>query len=311
MAGTRTCSKLVVSCAVTSDRYGSDVLSGSGSAHHRRGPVTVDVPARRGLVVEDAQTGWVGAIVRVEKSGGMHVVVLEGRTGATRTFRLGPGFMVDGKPIRLTFPKAGAAGSTASHGQHSESLRSASGSVYVANAKARVARGSRIWVEGKHDAELVEKVWGHDLRIEGVVVEMLDGADNLVERVQAFDPGPGHKLGILVDHLVPGSKETRIAEQIMRLPGAREHVLILGHPYVDVWQAVKPARVGLEAWPHIPKGTDIKVGSLRALGLPADTQAAIAEGWQKILGRVRSYADVEPTLSGRIEELIDWVTAEG
>ena len=157
----------------------------------------------------------------------------------------------------------------------------------------------------------MEKVWGHDLRIEGVVVEMLDGADNLVERVQAFDPGPGHKLGILVDHLVPGSKETRIAEQIMRLPGAREHVLILGHPYVDVWQAVKPARVGLEAWPHIPKGTDIKVGSLRALGLPADTQAAIAEGWQKILGRVRSYADVEPTLSGRIEELIDWVTAEG
>lgn len=286
------------------DRYGSDVLSGSGSSHHRKRPTSIPIAAQRGLVVEDAQTGWVGAIVRVEKSGGMHVVVLEDRHGRTRTFKLGPGFLIEGKPVTLTPPQKQPTPEPRAH------LRSASGSVYVKGAKARVARGSRIWVEGKHDAELVEKVWGHDLRIEGVVVEMLDGADNLVERVHAFGPGPGQKLGILVDHLVPGSKESRIAAEVMSLPGVREHVLILGHPYVDVWQAVKPARVGLNEWPHIPKGTDIKVGSLRALGLPARSQADIAEGWQKILSRVRSYADVEPTLSGRIEELIDFVTAD-
>ena len=288
------------------DRYGHDVLSGTGDAFHPKCHASRDVPAERGLVVEDVQTGWVGAVTRVEKSGGIHIVELEDRHGRLRTFRLGPGFLIDGKPVRLTPLTSG--GPTAAR-QPSGPKRSASGSTYVEGARARVARGSRIWVEGKHDAELVEKVWGHDLRIEGVAVEMLDGADNLLERVRAFRPGPDRKLGVLVDHLVAGSKETRIAESVMREPGIREHVLILGHPYVDVWQAVKPARVGLEKWPHIPKGTDIKVGSLRALGLPAESQADIAEGWQKILGRVRSYADVEPTLSGRIEELIDFVTA--
>lgn len=295
---------LVGSVTVTHDRYGNDVLSGSAAPrHHRTRPTSRDVPATPGLVVEDAQTGWVGAVIRVEKSGGLQVLELEDRRGARRSFPLGPGFLIDGAPVRLTAPVSAPPASP-------ERLRSASGSVYVAGQRASVARGSRIWVEGKHDAELVEKVWGHDLRIEGVVVEMLDGADNLAERVRGFQPGPGQRLGILLDHLVPGSKETRIANEVMALPGIGHHVLILGHPYVDVWQAVKPARVGLTGWPHVPRGTDIKVGSLRALGLPAASQADIAEGWQKILARVRSYADVEPTLSGRIEELIDFVTTD-
>ena len=34
----------------------------------------------------------------------------------------------------------------------------------AAPVRARVARASRIFVEGRHDAELVEKVWGDDLR---------------------------------------------------------------------------------------------------------------------------------------------------
>ncbi|MCT2295572.1 DUF3097 domain-containing protein [Brachybacterium muris] len=285
------------------DRYGRDVLSSAPPSHHRRRPVAREVLAQRDLVVEDAATGFTGAITRVEKAGGVHVVELEDGRGRRRGFPLGAGFMIDGKPVVLTLPQRRA--------EPSGPKRSASGSVYVEGAKARTARASRIWVEGKHDAELVQKVWGHDLRIEGVVVEMLDGADNLVERVQDFAPGPGRRLGVLVDHLVPGSKESRIAEQVMRLPGARGNVAVLGHPYVDVWQAVRPARVGLKAWPHVPRGTDIKVGTLAALGWPHRDQADIAEGWQRILATVRSYADVEPTLSGRIEELIDWVTVEG
>lgn len=296
-------------CAVSdsiprsADRYGRDVLSSVPPSHHRRRPVAREAPAQRDLVVEDAATGFTGAITRLEKSGGVHVVELEDGRGVRRGFPLGPGFMIDGKPVVLTLPRRQAA--------PSGPKRSASGSVYVEGAAARTARASRIWVEGKHDAELIQKVWGHDLRIEGVVVEMLDGADNLVERVQHFSPGPGRRLGVLVDHLVPGSKEFRIAEQVMRLPGATGNVAVLGHPYVDVWQAVRPARVGLRAWPHVPKGTDIKVGTLKALGWPHADQADIAQGWQRILATVRSYADVEPTLSGRIEELIDWVTVDG
>lgn len=285
------------------DRYGRDVLSSGAPDLHRRRPVSAPVAVRRDLVVEDATTGWTGAVTRVEKIAGTLLVELEDSRGRTRSFPLGPGFLIDGRPVVLTPPEA--------RPSEPERLRSASGSVYVQDATARTARASRIWVEGKHDAELVQKVWGHDLRIEGVVVEMLDGADNLPERVRDFAPGPGRRLGILVDHLVAGSKETRLAEQVMRLPGARGNVIVLGHPYVDVWQAVRPARVGLKAWPHVPRGTDIKVGSLRALGWPCADQADIAEGWQRILATVRSYADVEPTLSGRIEELIDWVTQEG
>ncbi|MGP9693139.1 DUF3097 domain-containing protein [Brachybacterium sp. AOP25-B2-12] len=284
------------------DRYGRDVLSGGGADHPRRRPTSTPVPVRRDLVVEDATTGWTGAITRVEKIAGQLLVELEDARGRTRSFPLGPGFLVDGRPVTLTPPQARPA--------DARPLRSASGSVYVEGADARTARASRIWVEGKHDAELVQKVWGHDLRIEGVVVEMLDGADNLPERVRDFSPGPGRRLGVLVDHLVAGSKETRLAEQVMRLPGARGNVIVLGHPYVDVWQAVRPARVGLNAWPHVPRGTDIKVGSLQALGWPHADQVDIAQGWQRILSTVRSYADVEPTLSGRIEELIDWVTQE-
>ena len=123
--------------------------------------------------------------------------------------------------------------------------------------QARVARASRIWVEGKHDAELVEKVWGDDLRHEGVVVLMLDGVDNLEEVMADFGPCPERRAGVLVDHLVAGSKESRIAQGVRDMPGG-ENVLVLGHPYVDVWQAVKPERVGLREWPRVPRGTDIK-----------------------------------------------------
>lgn len=259
-----------------------------------------EVAAQKGLVAEEASTGFTGAVTRVEKIAGELVVELENGRGVRRTFPLGPGFMIDGQPVVLSRPVARSAVPVRK--------RSASGSVYVEGAKARTARASRIWVEGTHDAELVQKVWGHDLRLEGIVVEQLEGADNLAERVREFGPAPGRRLGILVDHLVKGSKESRIAAEVMALPGARGNVTVLGHPYVDVWQAVKPARLGLADWPHVPRGTDIKVGTLAALGWPHADQGDIARGWKRILGRVRSYKDLSPALLGRMEELIDFVT---
>jgi DUF3097 family protein len=281
------------------DRYGSDVLS-TPATGHRTARRSVPTPAELGLVVEEVTTGWVGAVTRVEKSGGLHVVVLEDRRGRTRTFPLGPGFWVDGAPVELTPPRPAPAPAAPS--------RTASGSRAVAGARARVARGSRIWVEGKHDAELVEKVWGDDLRIEGVVVELLDGVDNLPDAVRDFAPEPGRRLGVLVDHLVPGSKESRIAEAVVRA-APRGTVVVLGHPYVDVWQAVRPERLGLSTWPTIERGVEWKHGILRELGWPAADQADVARAWQRILGTVRSYADLEPALLGRVEELIDFVTA--
>ena len=267
------------------------------------------MPVTPGLVVEDRQTGFVGAAVAVEKSGGQHVVVLEDRHGTRRGFALGPGFWIEGRPVILDPPVARRRRPTGPVSAAGRRL-TASGSYAVEGERAKVARASRIWVEGKHDAELVEKVWGDDLRHEGVVVLMLDGVDNLEEVMADFGPAPERRAGVLVDHLVAGSKESRIAKRVAEMPGG-ENVLVLGHPYVDVWQAVKPARVGLERWPDIPRGTDIKHGTLEALGWPHDTQADVARGWQRILSTVRSYKDLEPSLLGRMEELIDFVTAPG
>jgi hypothetical protein len=85
------------------------------------------------------------------------------------------------------------------------------------------------------------------------------------------------------------------------------HVLIVGHPYIDVWAAVKPAVLGIGAWPHVPPGSPWKEGVLQAIGWPPGTAAA----WQRILRSVRSFADLEPAFLGRVEELIDFVTVPG
>lgn len=277
------------------DRYGADALT---AVTHRR-PTAQPLHAERGLVVEEVQTGWVGAVVRVEKSGGVHLVVLEDRQGRTRSLPLGPGFWVDGRPVVLTAPTSRAPAAP---------TRTASGSVAVRGQRARVARGSRIWVEGKHDAELVEKVWGDDLRVEGVVVELLDGADNLAQALADFGPTPKRRVGVLLDHLVPGSKEQRLADAALRTVPAGT-VLILGHPYVDVWQAVRASRLGLDRWPVIERGTEWKRGILRSLGWPAKSQEDVARAWQRILRSVRDFRDLDPALLGRVEELIDFVTA--
>ena len=63
-----------------------------------------EVPVERGMVLEDVQSGWVGAVTRVEKSGGMHVVALEDRRGKSRSFRLGFGFLLEGQAIKLLPP---------------------------------------------------------------------------------------------------------------------------------------------------------------------------------------------------------------
>ncbi|MCP9945883.1 DUF3097 domain-containing protein [Streptomyces somaliensis] len=247
-----------------------------------------EVPAEPDLVVEEAGTGFCGAVVGCEAG----AVTLEDRFGRHRVFPLAPrGFLLEGRPVTLVRPAAPAP---------ARPSRTASGSVAVPGARARVARAGRIYVEGRHDAELVEKVWGDDLRVEGVVVEYLEGVDDLPAVVRDFRPGPDARLGVLVDHLVPGSKESRIAASV-----TDPHVLVVGHPYVDVWQAVKPSALGIPAWPEVPRGRDWKTGVCRTLGWPANTGAA----WRRILDRVGSYKDLEPALLGRVEELIDFVTA--
>lgn len=275
------------------DRYNSDVLKPGWQKSHLK--ATRDVPVELDAVVE--VDDFCGAVVGWENG----LVVLEDRRGKRRSFPFGPGFLLEGEPVALRPPLRTAP---------AKSKYTASGSrASTEPASARVALPSRIYVEGRHDAELVEKVWGEDLRHVGVVVEYLGGIDDLPAIVADFGPEPGRRLGVLVDHLVPGSKESRIVAEVYR-SGYRDVVLVEGHEFVDIWQAVRPGRINRKAWPSIPRDVDWKKGTLKALGLPHADQADVARGWQAILARVTSYRDLEPQLNTKVERLIDFVTQD-
>lgn len=272
-----------------SDRYPRAKLDGLLVHPRSRSLPIREVSAEIGMVVEEAGSGFCGAVVACEAD----VVHLEDRQRRVRVFPLSMVFSVEGQSVRLVRPRPTA--------QAQNRLRSASGSTLLVDHRARVAVGSRIYVEGIHDAELVEKVWGHDLRVEGVTVEPLHGIDDLPTIVTSFAPTADRRLGVLVDHLVPGSKESRIAARVQGVD-----VLVVGHPFVDIWQAIRPNVLGIRAWPEIPRGQAWKEGVCSALGWQPDTGAV----WQQLLARVRTYSDLEPALLGRVEELIDFVTAK-
>ena len=132
-----------------SRQYGDDVL-----AKDRRrprpgqGPLP-QVEADPGLVVEDFDGRFCGAIVAFEAG----AVTLEDRHGSRRAFPLPGTFLLEGNRVTLIRPKPAQAAP--------EPARTASGSIAAPAHRAkvaRVARPSRIYVEGRHDAELVERI---------------------------------------------------------------------------------------------------------------------------------------------------------
>ncbi len=270
-------------------RYVADVLA----VPSKKRPPTREVRLQLGLTLTDQPSRFTGKVVEYESG----VVVLEAPDdGGRRAFPYEPDrFLQNGRPIRLTKGVVGIS--------RPATLTSASGAVVSARPTAKVARASRIWVEGKHDAQLLEKVWGDELRELAIVVEPLDGADDLAAEVRAFGPGPTRRLGVLLDHLVPGSKETRIAEEVRRTVSAQA-VLITGHPFVDVWAGVRPKVLGIAAWPEVPRGQPWKEGVAAALGV-ADHR----DVWSRALRGVRSFADLETPLIGAVEQLLDFLTA--
>lgn len=268
----------------SSDPYAGDILGGHRRNQARQYP---EVPAEPGIVVEVRGDDFVGAVLGIDKTVFGEVVRLEDRHGTERVFNLVKGgFLFEGQPVTLV-----------RYVEKRAPAKSNSGSRRVENLEAKVAAPSRIWVEGIHDAAIVEKVWGHDLRVEGVVVEYLEGLDNLGERLVNFQPGPGKRVGVLADHMVEGSKETRMTQSV------GENVLVTGHPFIDIWAAVKPERLGLRAWPEVPYGEDWKTGICRRVGW-SDPK----EGWHRVYSAVNTFRDLDPTLIGAVERLVDFVT---
>ncbi|MFP4233428.1 MAG: DUF3097 family protein [Nitriliruptoraceae bacterium] len=247
--------------------------------------------AEPGLLVEVVGDGFAGAVVRCTD----REVVLADRRGRERRFLRAPGaFLVDDRPVELVPPPAAVVPGA------EEPALTPSGSVRAPATAARTARASRILVEGVHDAELLERIWGDDLRAAAIVVEPLHGADDLAAVVAAFRPGPTRRLGILLVHLVPGSKESRLAAEV-----AHPDVLVLGHPFVDVWAAIRPAVLGRTSWPEVPRGEPYKEGLARRLGF-TDTH----EAWRTLLGRVRTWTDLDRSFIHAVESLLDHVTLD-
>jgi len=248
-----------------------------------------------GLEVQHGATGRRGVVVSVTRG----AVQLRLANNALVTLRLAPGaFRVQARPVTLTVPRPALVGGP---------QFGTSGSVPVTARKAKVAAPSRIWVEGIHDAELLEKIWGDDLRHVGVVVEPMHGADNLAAAVREFAPCPSRRLGILLDHLIDGTKESREAASVADVLGAplSESVLIVGHPFVDVWEAVKPSVVGIDAWPSVPKGEPWKQGVCDRLGVGEP-----ALFWRRVLASVTSFTDLDVSLINAVERLVDFVEDE-
>lgn len=244
---------------------------------------------RPGMVLRHRGTNIIGSVVQFGE--GVSIVLRDGSGKDHRIPVVDGMFEYEDVPVALRMPSDPVAPKAAAI--------TASGSVDSGPLPARIARASRIWVEGIHDAELIERVWGDDLRYEGIVVEQLEGADDLAERVRRFGPRDGRRLGILLDHLVEGSKESRIAETVND-----PNVVILGHPYVDIWEAIKPSALGISGWPQIPKGQPWKEGIIAALGVNVDPP----QFWKQILGRVSTWTDIETPLVTSVEQLIDFVT---
>ncbi len=245
---------------------------------------------RNGMTLTHTGSRFTGTVTEFSRGGD---VVLVDRWGDHQSFQaLDGAFMHNGVRVAMREPAAVPPAAR---------RFTASGSIEAGRSRARVARASRIWVEGVHDAELIEKIWGDDLREDAVAVEPLHGADELASAIAQFRPGPGRRLGVLLDHLVDGSKETRIAQSV-RHPD----VLILGHPYVDIWQAIKPDTVGIAEWPEIPRGRPWKEGVIESLGLDIDS----GRFWTKVLKSVSSYKDIETPLVNAVEQLIDFVTVD-
>ena len=293
MGGAKTVGYLNLECRVD---YGFVIVSDGilsdldmDAPRHSK-PQYTPFAARMGEVIEHRASGVVGAILSFKPQ----QVVIRDRHGRDHTLTPRPGgFMVAGQPVTLRPPTVHEAEPIISF--------TASGSVDVGVTPARMARASRIWVEGIHDAELIEKVWGEDLRIEGVVVEQMEGADDLFERVSRFGPRPGRRVAVLLDHLVEGSKESRIASRVND-----PNVLIVGHPYVDVWQTIRPEVAGIDAWPEIPMGTEWKKGVMAHFGATGESGVF----WKRLLDRVSTFRDLEIPMVGAVEQMIDFVTAE-
>jgi len=240
-----------------------------------------------GLMVEVANAGFAGTLTAISQ----REVTLVDRRGRERHFpRTAGAFIVNERRVTLVVPPVATV-------PVSQPKTTPSGSVAVTH-RAKTARPSRIYVEGVHDAALIEQVWGDDLRAAAIVVEPLHGIDDLAAHVRAFAASPQRRLAVLLDHLTLGTKESRLQATIND-----PNVLIVGHAFVDIFAAVKPERLGVTHWPDVPRNEDYKQGLATRLGY-----ANATELFHAVTRAVRTWTDFDQSLIKSVEAALDFVT---
>lgn len=168
----------------------------------------VMLPSEVSMVLGAHSSGFVGEVMKVGKVAGQWQMELEDRRmRRCAGSRWGAAFG-EGQPVNL-LPALPASIAP-------RKKITASGSFHVEH-EARVAKPHESGWRSKHDAELISKIWGADLAFAGIMIEELFGADNLRQILSAFEPSDARRAGIMLDHLVPGSKEARIAAEISHM----------------------------------------------------------------------------------------------
>ena len=245
-------------------------------------------PATTDVVAEDPLSGFCGAVVACTST----AVTLEDRAGRRRLFPLTSGaFLVDGRQVTLVRPRPAAAGTGAVRVRLQGGDGCAGQDGQGGADLGRRASMMRPWWNGSGGTTCGSRASSSSRST---------GWTTCRRPWPRSGPGDGRRLGVLVDHLVPRSKESRIADAV--LAAHRDTVLITGHPTSTSGRRCGRRRSGIAAWPDVPRGIDWKTGVCAALGMPDTRQM-----WGRVNGAVRSYRDLDTPLITAVERLIDFV----
>ena len=273
------------------DRYAGRRAGGRPAAAPRRSPGSRPSPTWSSRTPRPASAArWCAARRRPAAC----TVTLEDRHGRHRVFPLGPGFLVDGRPVALVRAAPAARGGAAP--------------AYGLGLGRRARRA------GPGRPRRPDLRRGPARRRAGR------------EGVGRRPARRGRRRRAPRRHRRPAGRRARLraragppARRARRPPGARQqgvpagragrcspHVRVVGHPYVDVWQAVRPAAPrhrGLAGGParHAVEGGRLRRRSAGRSTRPPPGAASSA--------RSRRTPTWSPSLLGRVEELIDFVTA--
>ena len=249
--------------------------------------------ATPGLRVLHRASGFTGALVALDGE----EVVLRGHTGLEKRYRNLPGtFAVEGTPTHLVPVRAP---SEDDGPRVADGVRTASGSRAVVGAKARVAAGT-----GSGSRACTTPSWSSGCGAttcasRAIVVERLDGADGLADEVRDVRSRPGTPPRRAPRP--PGRrarKEARLAAAV-RHP----HVLVTGHAVRRRVAGGAARRRRHRRVAGRAEGHDWKTGVCAALGV--DDPRAM---WQRILGSVHDWKQLEQPFVAAVEQLIDFLT---